>query len=78
MATIVRVRGRNAEWTPEGWQTGDAQLDQLCDIAQQAAPFRWDPNPQQAAAESLATALQGEIVSVQQQEDEEIPVEAVY
>jgi len=78
MATVVKVQGHAARWTPQGWKTGDAQLDALCDSAEQTAPFVFDPSPQQAAAERLAAALQGEIVSVDPLDDEEAPAGAIY
>jgi hypothetical protein len=80
METVVRVQGREARLTGNGWKTGDSSLDQLCrDVMSSGlGGFHYDPNPEKACALKLAAALDGEIISVAElDESEEIPADAV-
>lgn len=80
MPTIVAIHGRDATLTAEGWKTGDAQLDQICDLTMQtgAGGFHWDPNPDQAAAQKLAAAMDGKIVSVEAQASDDLPEGTIF
>jgi len=80
MQTVVRIAGKDARLTANGWKSGDESLDKLCRdvMCLGLGGFHYDPNPAKAAAMKLATALNGEILSVEESNDlTEIPPDAI-
>lgn len=70
MSTTVLINNRSVTLTEEGWKSGDPALDSLCNAAAEAGSFHWDVNPHQQAADTLAAALGGRVLSVEPLDDQ--------